>query len=114
MIGESQVAAWPPTPEQRQHLVTLAQLIKRFGAARFTTTPLVRADTRDFPDAWEPTLAALHRVLYRLYWHAHVDAEIEIEDVRPAKAPEYKMLETSTIELGKVEAGRVSYHVEVI
>lgn len=36
--------AWPPTPAQQEHLGRLATLIRQFGAARFLSAPLVRAD----------------------------------------------------------------------
>ena len=69
---------WPLTTADRGLLGELAELIRRFGAERFTTLRLVHADLRDFPDRWEPTVIAVHTVLYRMFWHAYVLSLIHI------------------------------------
>ena len=108
------VVQWPLTGDQRALVVQLAELIRRFGAERFATAALVRADARDFPDPWEPTLAAVHAVIYRLCWLAYFDPEIVVEDRRPAKPPDYKMLTRSELELASVDHGVVTFHVGAI
>ncbi len=105
---------WPLTTADRGLLGELAELIRRFGAERFATLGLVHADLRDFPDRWEPTIAAVHTVLYRMFWHAYVDAAIVVDDVRPAAAPTDQRLLSSEIELATAADGRVEFHVASI
>jgi hypothetical protein len=102
---------WPLSDDQRAHVVRLGELIRRAGAARFLQAPVVRADKHDFPDAWEPTLASLYRLLYRLYWHAYVDVEVAIEDVRTPAPTNRQMLANSSIDLLEARDGRVTYQV---
>jgi len=99
---------------ERALLGELAELIRRFGADRFVTTKLVRADLRDFPDRWEPTIRAVHAVLYRLFWHAYIDSAIVVEDVRAAAPPDHRRLTSSEIELGEAAHGRTVFHVASI
>ena len=99
---------------ERALLGELAELIRRFGADRFVTTNLVRADLRDFPDRWEPTIRAVHAVLYRLFWHAYIDSAIVVEDVRAPAAPDHRRLTTSEIELAEAMRGRTVFHVASI
>lgn len=106
--------AWPPTPAQQEHLGRLATLILQFGAARFLSAPLVRADERDFPETWEPTPTGVHRTFYRLCWHAHWDPEVAVRDVRAAKAPDNRMLLPSEIELASAKDGIVTVEVGAI
>jgi hypothetical protein len=68
MLDTAGRTAWPLSSEQRTIVVRLGELIRRHGAARFTQAHLVRADERDFPDPWEPSLSALYGLLYRLFW----------------------------------------------
>src|SRR5689334_20505965 len=103
------IVAWPLSAEQRTHVSRLAELVQRHGAARFMTAHVVRADERDFPDEWEPTLASLYRLIYRLFWHAHIDAEIEIEDHRGE--PSLAMLTNSAIDFLEVKDGRAIFQV---
>lgn len=102
---------WPLESHELALLGELAELIRRFGAERFVKHPLVRADLRDFPDRWEPTIPAVHTVLYRLFWHAYIDAAILVEDDRPALPPDHRRLTSSEIELGDAQHGRVVFHV---
>lgn len=102
---------WPLESHERELVGELAELIRRFGAERFVTLPLVRADLRDFPDPWEPAIPAVHTVLYRLFWHAYIDAAIVVEDDRPALPPDHRRLTSSEIELGEAQHGRVVFHV---
>jgi len=104
-------ARWPLSNDQRAHVVRLGELIHRAGTARFIQAHLVRADERDFPDTWEPTLASLYRLLYRLYWHAYIDVEVVIEDARAPAPPNPRMLLSSSIDLLEAHDGRVTYRV---
>src|SRR5665647_662945 len=99
---------------ERALLGELAELIRRFGAERFVTSPLVRANLRDFPDPWEPTVRAVHTVLYRLFWHAYIDASIVVEDVRAAAPPDHRRLTRSEIELAEAAHGRTLFHIASI
>jgi AraC-like DNA-binding protein len=71
---------------------------------------IVRADVRDFPDEWEPTLASLYRLIYRLFWHAHIDAELEVEDHRGDAS--LAMLTNSSIDFLEVKDGRAIIRFE--
>ena len=73
------------TPSQRELLTTLAEMVRAYGAARFVEKPMVRADAKDFPERWQPTLRAAYVLLYRLLWHVYLDIEVEINDVRTAQ-----------------------------
>lgn len=101
----------PLDSHERALLGELAELIRRFGAERFVTLPLVRADLRDFPDRWEPTVPAVHSVLYRLFWHAYIDAAIVVEDIRAASPPDHRRLTSSEIELAEAAHGRVVFEL---
>jgi hypothetical protein len=113
-VTDAPVVRWPPTHEQYAHLAQLAALIKQFGRERFVAAPIVRADEQDFPDTWERTLTSVHRVLYRLCWHAHWDPEVVVEDVRPLKHPDEKMLIASEMELASAAEGVVTIAVAEI
>jgi hypothetical protein len=104
-------AVWPLSPAQRALLVRLGELNRRFGTARFVETPVASMDTSDFPEPWEPTAAALYRLLHRLCWHAHVDVDISVVDARVARPHENRQLTTSEIELVKVMPGRATYEL---
>jgi hypothetical protein len=101
--------AWPLSSEQRTIVVRLGELIRRHGAARFTQAHLVRADERDFPDPWEPNLSALYGLLYRLFWHAYLDPEIVIDDVRGRG--QSGLLTNSVIDFIETNDGRVTFQV---
>src|SRR5262245_43815595 len=108
------VVGWPLSHEQRELVAFVGALIARAGAERFTSAHLVQADHRDFPGEWEPTRSAVHALLYRLFWHAHLDVEVELEDHRPRAAPTHQMLATSSIELVAAGEGRAVFQIEAI
>lgn len=113
-MSETPIVAWPPTHEQREHLDRIAALVQQFGAERFTTAHIVRADERDFPDPWQQTIAAVHRTVYRLCWHAHWEPEVVVVDFRRAKPADHTMLSTSNIELASARAGVVTLDIAEI
>ncbi len=113
-VSDAPVVRWPPSHEQYAHLAQLAALIKQFGAERFVTAPIVRADEQDFPDTWERSLTSVHRLLYRLSWLAHWDPEVVVEDARPLKHPDEKMLIASEMELESATNGVVTVAVAEI
>ena len=105
---------WPLSDEQRTRVRSLGELVRRHGSARLLRGHVVRADATDFPDAWEPTLAAIHRLLYRLLWHAHLDLEVVVEDAR-ARAPRgRRMLTSSAIDLLEVRDGCATFLISAI
>ena len=106
--------AWPLSDEQRMRVMALGELIRRRGAARFLHGHLVRADARDFPEPWEATRTAVHQLLYRLFWHAHLDPEIVLEDVRAPAQARQPMLTSSAIDLLEVRDERVTFQVAAI
>ena len=110
-VAKPSAVGWPLPDEQRATVLRLGELIRRCGAARFTQAHLVRADERDFPEPWDPTLAALYRLLYRLFWHAHLDADIVVDDVRGAPYPAHQLLTNTLIDFIEVENGRAHFQV---
>ncbi|MBA3456590.1 MAG: hypothetical protein H0T42_26105 [Deltaproteobacteria bacterium] len=114
MTDDDKEVAWPLTRPQRELVVALASMIRRFGAERLLEAPLVRADTKHFPDPWEPKLHTVHQLLYRLCWHAHIDPEIAVVDTRPIRDDDTSMLRTSSIEIASCEAGVATFEVAYI
>lgn len=108
MTGE---ATWPLSKEREELLVMLGSMIGRFGAERFLEATPVRASKRDFPDPWEPSLHAVHQLLYRLCWLAHLDPEIVVEDARPIRDDLNAMLRTTECEIASCSAGVVTFHL---
>jgi hypothetical protein len=106
-------ASWPPGAEDRALLEILRELIARGGAGRFLDARLVAADRADFPEPWKATRAAVERLIARLLWHAHVDLDVTIEDVRSGE-PEGDMLRRSVIEWLGNEDGAAVFHLEQI
>lgn len=107
---EPVVVAWPLSDAQRTHVSHLSELVRRFGAGRFLHAHLVRADERDFPDPWEPTAAALYRLIYRLFWHAYIDAELDLDDLRNRPGSQ-AMLTNSSIDFVEARNNRAVYQV---
>jgi hypothetical protein len=105
---------WPLSPELRAHVEQIATLIRQFGAARFTEAPIARADDKEFPEVWEPTIAGVQRVVHRLCWLAHWAPEVVVNDVRPIAPPTTKMLIASEIELAPTANGKVTLDVATI
>jgi hypothetical protein len=74
--------SWPPSTDEAALLTRLASVLERAGPSRLLDAPIVAADARAFPDPWWPTVAALEQLLRRLLWHAHVDLDVALEDLR--------------------------------
>jgi len=104
---------WPATGTQAVLLDQLAELIERGGAAHLLDAPVVKMDTRDFPDPWQPTRAAVERLLARLFWHAHVDLDVAIDDLRAPDAGA-RLLSRSTIEWMQTRDGVAEFQLEAI
>lgn len=109
MAGE---ATWPLTRAQHELLAMLATMIGKFGRERFLEAPVVRADARDFPDKWTPTLQAVHQLAYRLCWHAHIEPAIVVEDHRPLH-DDRGLLRDSSIDV-TAQAGTITLAVQAI
>ncbi len=105
--------AWPPEGAQAILLDQLAEIIARGGAAHLLDAPVVKMDTRDFPDAWKPTRAAVERLLARLFWHAHVDLDVAIDDLRAPDAG-HDLLSRSVIEWVQTADGVAEFQLEAI
>lgn len=106
-------ATWPPTGETAVLLGQLAEMIERGGAAHLLDAAVVRADERDFPEAWQPTAAAVERLLARLLWHAHVDLDVAIDDLRGGGGAS-AMLSRSAIVWIETIDGVAAFQIEVI
>lgn len=102
---------WPPSAAQERLLGQLAELVGRGGAWRFLHGPVVAAGPADFPDRWEPSRAAVARLLARMMWHAHVPLEVGIDDARGYAPPGGSDLRASQVELDRVEASRAWFAI---
>jgi hypothetical protein len=114
MVTTATAVRWPLAPAQGELIAALAGLIRRGGAARFTQAHVVAADANDFPEAWKPSLTAVHRLLYRVAWHAYLDIEIALNDVRPAKAFDGRMLTRTELELLSAGAGKATFDLAAL
>jgi hypothetical protein len=103
------IVGWPLPPEQGELVATLAGLVRRGGSARLVDARVVAADLADFPDPWEPSLANVHQLLYRVAWHAYLDLEIVVADRRWPKAPDGRMLTRSALELASATVGKATF-----
>jgi hypothetical protein len=91
---------------EAQLLDDLAHLIARGGAWRFLRGPVVAPDRGAYPDPWDETREAVGRVLARTAWHAHLDLEVRIEDLRvPAPASDRDLRGTELELVGVDERG---------
>src|SRR3954452_5001369 len=62
-----------PNDEERDWLGTsLAALISARGIAQFTAVPLLTPSDDDFPDPWDGSVRAAHRITQRLMHHAGI------------------------------------------
>ncbi len=89
-------------PNVRNLLQCLHGLLTDFGSTRFLHAPLVRADSKDFPDPWRPTLENTYNLIYRLLWHSYIDAELVIVDERVVAARDGHVLTDSSIEFVRI------------
>ncbi len=105
------VVGWPLTTAQGELVAILAGLIQRAGADRFIKARVIGATTADFPEPWTPTMTAMHRLLYRVAWHAFLDVEIVANDIRAARPPERRMLKKSEVELLSAVPGTATFDV---
>lgn len=69
---------WPLSTDQQVLLEELAMLIARGGVWRFLQAPVVAADPRSYPDAWDESRAGIGRVIGRTLWHAYLPIEARV------------------------------------
>lgn len=89
----------------------LARLVRIGGVWRFARGPVVGATSADFPEEWDETRAQLAPVIARILWHAHVDAEIVLEDVRSPTEQGRRHLRDPRLELVRADRGHVELTV---
>ena len=102
------------TADQERRLREIARMIAAGGAWRFLHGPVVSAATRDYPDRWEESREGVARALARTLWHAHLDVEVTLEDVRAPTMPTHKQLRRTHVELAEAKPGRVRFEVSAI
>lgn len=104
--------SWPLSADRGELVDELAAVLRRDGGARFVTAPVVRADARDFPGRWAPTVAGAGALLRLLCWHGHLDVEVAVEDGRTGR-PRKREADTR-VELVGVSDGRATFRVEAV
>lgn len=105
---------WPLSPHHEALLRELARLIRIGGAWRFARGPVVSATTKDYPEPWDETRAQLGRVIARTLWHAHVDAEVVLEDIRVPAERGRQYLRQTKLELVRADKGHIEIAVSSI
>ncbi|HSD87988.1 MAG TPA: hypothetical protein VLB44_10760, partial [Kofleriaceae bacterium] len=106
--------SWPLHPHHEALLRELARLIRIGGAWRFARGPVVGATTKDYPEPWDETRAQLGRVIARTLWHAHVDSEVVLEDIRTPTERKRRHLRETKLELVRADKGHIELAVSSI
>ena len=101
-------------PHHEALLRELARLIRIVGAWRFARGPVVGATAKDYPEGWDETRTQLARVIARTLWHAHVDADIVLADVRRPAARRHEHLRQTRLELVRADTGHLELAVSSI
>jgi hypothetical protein len=114
MEGAGEGAVWPLAGVEAQLLDALAHLIARGGAWRFLHGPVLAPDEDAYPDPWDQSRDALGRVLARTLWHARLDLEVRLEDVRAPGRASDRDLRTTRLELVSVDDRGASFTVSEI
>ena len=93
------MSAWSDKANADELLDLLAGLIASHGAERFLAAELVLESPRCFPDAWEPTIVGVGRILHRLLYYTGLEGwRMELVDGRaPMQEP------------GKLEQPRIDF-----
>lgn len=68
------------------------------GTWRFLHGPVVAAGRRDYPDRWEPSGRGVARALARTLWHAHLDLDVTLEDIRVRRGASKTILKLDRID----------------
>ena len=106
--------AWPLGPRQHQLVTELASLVERGGAWRLLHAPVVAPTPDDYPDPWHEDRAGVAAVVARTLWHAHLELEPVIEDVRAPDARSTKRLRSTSVRLTGVTDTRAVFEVSSI
>lgn len=106
--------SWPLHTHHEALLRDLARLIRIGGAWRFARGPVVGATAKDYPEPWEETRVQLGRVIARTLWHAHIDAEVVLEDIRTPTTRKRQHLRQTSLELVRADKGHVELAVSSI
>ncbi|HET9625340.1 MAG TPA: hypothetical protein VFP84_28425 [Kofleriaceae bacterium] len=104
----------PLGAHERALLAELATLIAGGGAWRFLFAPVVAADARSYPGAWDESRAAIARVIGRTLWHAHLPVEAEVHDVRKPAMRSFKLLRETKVALTRVDRRSVALEISAL
>jgi hypothetical protein len=105
---------WPLHPHHEALLRELSRLVHLAGPWRFARGPVVGATPRDYPEPWDETRVQLGRVIARTLWHAHVDAEVVLDDIRGPAERQYRHLRETKLELVRADKGHIELAVSSI
>jgi len=105
---------WPLDPEHERLVRELGALIAKAGAWRFMRGHIAAANKRDYPDPWEETREGVARALARTVWHARLDLEVTLEDVRQPGEKIGGRLRKTNVELVRVDATRAELALSAV
>jgi hypothetical protein len=88
-----------PDATTREHLLdVLGELVQRQGAAPFLLPPIAPGRAA-FPEPWAATKPGVELLLRRLFWHAGIERDVDLEDRRAAGAPPTERTPETRVEL---------------
>lgn len=100
---------WPLSTHCEELVRDLAALIAAGGAWRFARGPVVAARASNFPDPWQESRDGVARVIGRVAWHAHLDVELAVEDLRQPAAPRRQLLRDTKLALVHADRERFAF-----
>lgn len=101
--------SWPLDPEHVRLVHELGVIIAKAGTWRFLHGPIVAAGRRDYPDRWEPSGRGVARALARTLWHAHLDLDVTLEDVRSRQSAR-----KTSLQLVRIDHARAVFRLAAI
>jgi hypothetical protein len=100
---------WPLSAHREELVRDLATFIAAGGAWRFARGPVVAARASNFPEPWQETRDGVARVIGRVTWHAHLDVELAVEDLRRPTAPRRQLLRDTKLALVQADRERFAF-----
>ncbi|HEY1552192.1 MAG TPA: zinc ribbon domain-containing protein [Kofleriaceae bacterium] len=100
---------WPLSARREQLVRDLAAFVAAGGAWRFARGPVVAARAASFPEPWQETRDGVARVIGRVAWHAYLDVELAVEDMRQPTSPKRQLLRDTKLALVQADHARFAF-----